>query len=82
MIIPFWQEELNKVSDGRIVTSHSVKQVMQDEIDALRSQLQKVLAMLSLTRAEASLMAGEMSAQEWRTVKAVLDSIKRRIESE
>lgn len=47
--------------------------------EAFNESLNTCTAMLSLTRAEASLMAGEMSAQEWRTVKAVLDAIKRRI---
>jgi len=35
--------------------------------------------MLNLTRSEALLMAGEMSAQEWRTVSAVLVVLQKRM---
>ena len=34
---------------------------------------------LKLTRSDVSLMAGEMSAQEWRTVDAVLRALRARI---
>jgi hypothetical protein len=35
--------------------------------------------LLNLSRADATLAAGEMSAQEWRTVSAVLTMLQRRI---
>jgi len=35
--------------------------------------------MLNLTRSEAQLMAGEMTAQEWRTVAAVLKALQARM---
>ena len=38
-----------------------------------------VLDGLRITRAEASLAAGEMSAQEWRTVEAVLKVLRARM---
>lgn len=36
---------------------------------------------LNMTRSEALLMAGEMTAQEWRTVLAVLVSLQSRMRS-
>ena len=33
-------------------------------------------SMLNLTRSEAQLMAGEMTAQEWRTLSAVLKALQ------
>ena len=37
------------------------------------------LDVLRITRAEASLAVGEMSAQEWRTVEAVLKVLRARM---
>ena len=39
----------------------------------------KCANILNLRRSEASLMAGEMTAQEWRTVSAVLQALQTRM---
>lgn len=36
---------------------------------------------LNLTRSDALLMAGEMAAQEWRTVEAILKALQSRMRS-
>lgn len=42
--------------------------------------MNNLLKLLKMTRAEAQLMAGEMTAQEWRTVRAVLRGILAKLE--
>ena len=43
------------------------------------AERERCAAKLNVTRAEVLLAAGEMSAQEWRTVSAVLQWMQRRI---
>ena len=55
------------------------------EIDAIKADKLIALgkyeaaAMLNLTRSEAQLMAGEMTAQEWRTVSAILKALQEKM---
>lgn len=56
-----------------------------DEIVCLRaglsSERERCAGLLNVTRADVSLAAGEMTAQEWRTVAAVLRWMQSRIRS-
>ena len=41
-MIPTWQERCEKFDDGEIVTNAKIQQVMQEEIDELRSKMDKM----------------------------------------
>lgn len=45
-----------------------------------RNERQRCLDILTLTPSEIRLMAGEMTAQEMRTVQAILGGLKRKIQ--
>jgi len=49
------------------------------ELFAVRVERTRCYNLLSLTRPEASLMAGEMTLQEWRTLSAVLAALQTQI---
>lgn len=43
------------------------------------SAINECANILNINRSEASLMAGEMAAQEWRTVEAILKALQSRM---
>ncbi len=49
------------------------------EEDERKACIASCAGCLCLSRSEAQLMAGEMSAQEWRTVSAVLKALQSRM---
>ena len=48
-------------------------------LEATRQAYEHAAKVIDITRAEALLMAGEMTAQEWRTVSAILTSLQSRL---
>ena len=74
IVQPLTQEEMDMNETEWRKTA--LKCVPQDAITAER----EVCAdMLNLTRSDAQLMAGEMTAQEWRTLSAVLVALQKRM---
>lgn len=53
---------------------------MQIEIDKLRTLFDDIYPFVSMDRAQMTLATGEMTSQEWRTLKAVLQTIKERMD--